>query len=114
MGLLSAAGGSFAPNDGNAIGAYVERYVYDVAGNVLRMKHRGSDPASPGWTRAFDYSEPSLTEAGKTGNRVTGTMINAASPIAVHFRIMPSLENESSRRFLLCRANPPSGAQCDR
>jgi YD repeat-containing protein len=36
------------PGDGNAMGRYVERYVYDTAGNFLHMQHRGSDPGHPG------------------------------------------------------------------
>ena len=57
------------PNDGNAMGTYIERYVYDAVGNFLQMQHRGSDPAHPGWTRAYDYVEPSLIEDGSGGHR---------------------------------------------
>ena len=57
--------GRFAPNDGNAMGTYIERYVYDAVGNFLQMQHRGSDPAHPGWTRRYDYSEASLIEAAQ-------------------------------------------------
>ncbi|WP_068923245.1 SpvB/TcaC N-terminal domain-containing protein [Planobispora rosea] len=79
------------PGDGNAMGAYVERYVYDAAGNIQRMRHRGGDPAHPGWTRSYDYLEPSLTEGGdpgdpvdpvgpgpprKTGNRLSRTALS--------------------------------------
>ena len=70
------------PGDGNAMGTYIERYVYDAAGNFLQMQHRGSDPAHPGWTRAYDYTETSLIEDGsggaalKTGNRLTRTTLN--------------------------------------
>ena len=35
-------------NDGNAMGTYIERYVYDAVGNFLQMQHRGSDPAHAG------------------------------------------------------------------
>jgi RHS repeat-associated protein len=83
VGLLSAdAGGHFAPNDGNAMGTYIERYVYDAVGNFLQMQHRGSDPAHAGWTRAYDYLETSLIEDGsggaplKTSNRLTRTTLN--------------------------------------
>ena len=38
------------------MGTYIERYVYDAVGNFLQMQHRGSDPAHPGWTRAYDYA----------------------------------------------------------
>ena len=74
--------GPFSANDGNAMGTYVERYVYDVVGNFLQMQHRGSDPAHAGWTRAYDYREPSLIEDGsdvaplKTSNRLTRTTLN--------------------------------------
>jgi RHS repeat-associated protein len=85
VGLVSAdAAGRFAPNDGNAMGTYLERYVYDAVGNFLRMQHRGCDPAHAGWTRAYDYLEPSLIEDGnsgaplKTSNRLTRTTLNPA------------------------------------
>ncbi|WP_219909859.1 RHS repeat-associated core domain-containing protein [Trinickia symbiotica] len=82
VGLLSVdAAGQFAPNDGNAMGTYIERYVYDAVGNFLQMQHRGSDPANAGWTRAYDYLEASLIEHGggllfKTSNRLTRTTLN--------------------------------------
>lgn len=85
VGILSAdAAGRFAPNDGNAMGAYIERYVYDAVGNLLQMQHRGSHPAQAGWTRAYHYLEPSLIEDGnrgrprKTSNRLTHTTLNPA------------------------------------
>lgn len=70
------------PGDGNAMGTYIERYVYDAAGNFLHMQHRGTDPVHPGWTRAYDYLEASLIEDGnggtllKTSNRLTRTTLN--------------------------------------
>jgi RHS repeat-associated protein len=85
VGLVSAdAAGRFAPNDGNAMGTYIERYVYDAVGNFLQMQHRGSDSAHAGWTRAYDYLEPSLIEDGsggallKTNNRLSRTALNPA------------------------------------
>jgi hypothetical protein len=45
--------GLLHPADGNAMGLYLERYVYDMVGNFLSMQHRGSDPDHPGWTRAY-------------------------------------------------------------
>jgi RHS repeat-associated protein len=83
VGLLSSdAAGRFAPNDGNAMGTYIERYVYDAVSNFLQMQHRGFDPAHPGWTRAYDYVESSLIEEGIGGtplrmsNRLTRTTVN--------------------------------------
>ena len=82
--------GLLHPGDGSAMGSYIERYVYDAVGNFLAMQHRGSDPAHPGWTRGYDYLEPSLIEDGsgaaplKTSNRLTRTMITSAgvNPLA--------------------------------
>jgi len=70
------------PGNGNAMGTYIERYVYDAVGNFLAMQHRGSDPTHAGWTRAYDYFEPSLIEDGsggtplKSSNRLTRTTLN--------------------------------------
>jgi RHS repeat-associated protein len=63
------------PGDGNAMGTYIERYVYDAVGNFIKMQHRGSDPAHPGWTRAYAYLEPSLLEDAKLSNRLTRTAV---------------------------------------
>ena len=85
VGIVSAdAAGRFAPNDGNAMGTYLERYVYDSAGNFIQMQHRGGDRVHAGWTRAYDYLEASLIEDGtdgtllKTSNRLTRTTLNPA------------------------------------
>ena len=67
--------GLLQPGDGKALGTYLETYTYEPAGNILSVQHRGSDPAQPGWTRAFTYNEPSLLEPGKTNNRLTSTQI---------------------------------------
>ncbi|HEX4966044.1 MAG TPA: RHS repeat-associated core domain-containing protein, partial [Thermoanaerobaculia bacterium] len=69
----------FSASDGNAMGRYLERYMYDSVGNFLEMVHCGSDPASPGWTRAYAYNEPSLLEPGKQSNRLTSTAIGEAT-----------------------------------
>lgn len=71
--------GVLHPGDGNAMGRYLERYVYDAVGNFLSMQHRGSDPAHPGWTRTYDYSETSQLETGKRSNRLTSTTIEATT-----------------------------------
>ena len=52
---------------------YVERYVYDEVGNLLRMAHRSADPAHGGWTRDYLYREPSLLEPARHSNRLTAT-----------------------------------------
>ena len=74
------------PGDGNAMGTYVERYVYDAAGNFLHMRHRGSNPAHSGWARTYDYLEPSLIEDGTNGavlknsNRLSRTALDPLQP----------------------------------
>lgn len=85
VGIVQPGGaGQFVPNDRNQMGRYVERYVYDAAGNFLQMHHRGSVSAHAGWTRAYDYVAPSLVEDGKCGrrlrasNRLTQTTLNPA------------------------------------
>ena len=65
------------PGDANALGTYTERYLYDAVGNFLQMQHRSSDPAHPGWTRAYTYFEASLIEPGKQGNRLTSTLVGS-------------------------------------
>lgn len=76
----------WAANDGNAMGTYVESYVYDAVGNFLETRHRGSDPARPGWTRRYAYRETSLIEDGaggvplKTNNRLSSTTVGNNNP----------------------------------
>jgi RHS repeat-associated protein len=60
-------------HDGEAMGRYVQRYVYDAVGNILSMEHRGHRPDRPGWTRGYRYLEPSLLEPDKVSNRLSGT-----------------------------------------
>ena len=67
----------FSASDGNAMGRYLQRYVYDAVGNFEEMKHIGSDPANPGWTRAYAYNEPGQLEPGKPSNRLTSTTVGA-------------------------------------
>jgi RHS repeat-associated protein len=69
--------GLLHPGDGNALGAYVERYIYDAVGSFLRMQHRGSDPSHPGWKRTYEYNEGSLLEPAVQSNRLSATMIGS-------------------------------------
>jgi RHS repeat-associated protein len=72
--------GLLHPGEGNAMGTYLERYVYDLAGNFESMKHVGSDPANPGWTREYVCAEPSLLEGGKLSNRLTRSFTDPTAP----------------------------------
>lgn len=64
-------------SDGNAIGRYLERYVYDQAGNISEMAHRRTDLGNPGWTRTYTYDELSNLEPLRRSNRLTSTTIGA-------------------------------------
>ena len=63
------------PADGKAMGRYLERYAYDAVGNLLEMRHIGSDPVHPGWTRTYDYEEDSALDTGRKSNRLTRTTV---------------------------------------
>jgi RHS repeat-associated protein len=74
------------PGDGLAMGTYVERYDYDSVGNLLSMVHQVD---SGGWTRRYEYLEPSTIEAGVTGNRLTANSVPgdpAAGPYSARYR----------------------------
>jgi len=47
------------PGNGNAMGNYTESYKNDEVGNVLVMRHQGTDPAQPGWKRCYQYATDS-------------------------------------------------------
>jgi RHS repeat-associated protein len=47
------------PGDGNAMARYVESYTYDLADNMTKLSHAGSDASVPGWTRNFTYDSSS-------------------------------------------------------
>ncbi|HEY3824518.1 MAG TPA: SpvB/TcaC N-terminal domain-containing protein, partial [Bryobacteraceae bacterium] len=68
------------PGDSNAMGTYTEQYLYDAAGNFLQYIHKGTDAASPGWSRSYTYSEASLLETGNVSNRLTLTTVSGAQP----------------------------------
>ncbi|NVM57282.1 MAG: RHS repeat-associated core domain-containing protein, partial [Desulfobacterales bacterium] len=78
--------GLLHPGDGNAMGRYLERYIYDAAGNILQMQHRGSDPVHPGWTRRYDYNEASLIEPAQQNNRLSSTSVGNNIPPAERYQ----------------------------
>jgi RHS repeat-associated protein len=69
--------GLLQPGDGNAMGRYLQQYVYDEVGNILKMIHSGTHPANPGWTRNYTYHEASQLEPGKTSNRLSHTHVGS-------------------------------------
>ena len=69
--------------DGYAMGTYLEQFVYDGVGNIVEMVHHRTDPTQPSWRRAYVYQEPSLTEPGRFGNRVSQTMLHPGAVLPV-------------------------------
>jgi RHS repeat-associated protein len=75
---------AWSANDGNALGRYRERYDYDEVGNLLKLLHKGMDPAAAGWRREHAYAATSLIEDGSSGtlvkrsNRLTGSVVGNA------------------------------------
>jgi RHS repeat-associated protein len=74
------------PGDGNAMGRYSQEYFYDEVGNILAMRHRGTDPRHAGWKRCYQYAVDS--------NRLLSTgdpndPRNPDSPCALHFAPTP-------------------------
>jgi RHS repeat-associated protein len=63
------------PGDGDAMGTYSQRYLYDAVGNILEMAHRGTRPVNLGWTRAYHYVEASQIEPGQSSNRLSDTQL---------------------------------------
>ncbi|CAH0052212.1 unnamed protein product [Clonostachys solani] len=65
-----------APGDARKLAEFTERYTYDIAGNILKMAHAplGSSGAA-GWTRSYEYAEPSLIDPNVCSNRLTSTSI---------------------------------------
>jgi RHS repeat-associated protein len=78
-----------SPNDGNAMGTYLERYEYDAVGNLLKLTHRGSQPVNPGWTRSYTYGESSLLEPGKVNNRMSSTTLSGSQALNEAYRYDP-------------------------
>ena len=68
-------------SDGNALGLYLQRYVYDAVGNFQSIAHVGTHPANPGWTRTYSYAEASQLEPGRVSNRLTMTAVGAANEV---------------------------------
>ncbi|MEL6843130.1 MAG: toxin, partial [Bacteroidota bacterium] len=56
--------------DGQAMRRYTRSYIYDEMGNMMELKHQA---AAGGWTRSYEYLEPSLLETRKHNNRLSKT-----------------------------------------
>jgi RHS repeat-associated protein len=79
------AGIDWSANDGNAMGNYVERYVYDPVGNFQQIEHTRSDASAPRWTRGYAYNEPSQIEPGRVSNRLSSTTVGEGTPVTATY-----------------------------
>ncbi|HVI70591.1 MAG TPA: hypothetical protein VM656_03775, partial [Pyrinomonadaceae bacterium] len=66
--------------DGNAMGNYIEEYLYDAAGNFLQMVHTAQWVGGGRWIRRYAYDESSLIEAGRKNNRLSSTSLPGDGP----------------------------------
>jgi RHS repeat-associated protein len=62
-----------SPSDGKAMVNYVESYTYSPEGNILSVAHSLADKTISGWTRTYQYNEPSQLEPTKCSNRLSST-----------------------------------------
>ncbi|HRC55970.1 MAG TPA: RHS repeat-associated core domain-containing protein, partial [Kofleriaceae bacterium] len=69
------AGHQVAAGDGQALRRYTQRYEYDAVGNFEVFRHLAG---GSGWTRRYEYSEPSLLEPGKVSNRLSRTILGSS------------------------------------
>jgi RHS repeat-associated protein len=77
------------PDDGNAMGTYLEQYNYDPVGNLLSMLHQVS---SGSWRRSYVYTEPSRIDPTQIGNRLSSTSLPgdpAGGPYGVKYAYDP-------------------------
>jgi RHS repeat-associated protein len=74
------------PGNGDAMGAYIESFKYDAVGNILFMRHRGTDPSHPGWKRCHQYALDSNRLLSTGG---PGDLQYPDSPCAAHYAAAP-------------------------
>jgi RHS repeat-associated protein len=124
------SGRLWSENDGQAMGTYIENYLYDPVGNFLEMRHRGSSPVHAGWTRSYAYNENSQIEDGtngslsKTSNRLSHTVVAGVAKALERYvhdahgnmtymphlgGIHPNANMHWDHRDQLCRVDLPGG-----
>jgi RHS repeat-associated protein len=80
----------WSANDGDAMARYSEEFDYDEVGNLLAVRHRGTDPVAAGWSRTYTYAQPSAIEDGtgglpaKTGSRLSSSAVGSATEAYSH------------------------------
>jgi hypothetical protein len=61
------------------MGNYIEQSIYNDADNILTLKHLGSDPVNPGWTRNYNNNKLSQLEPVNFSNRLSSTVIGSTT-----------------------------------
>lgn len=62
--------------DGSQVVEYLERYKYDVAGNILQVEHVPRKSLEfTGWKRTYQYAESSCLDPRVNSNRLTSTSV---------------------------------------
>lgn len=74
------------PADHAALGRYEEHYELDAVGNLTRLRHRALDHSGFGWTRWFNYDEPSLIDPEVASNRLSSTGFEDDRPSRPRYR----------------------------
>ncbi len=64
------------PNDLQALSNYTERYEYDEAGNITKMKHSFKKSTKGGWLREYFYNQESELEDGQDSNRLSSAKVS--------------------------------------
>lgn len=59
------------PGDDSAMARYLESYSYDIADNMTKINHAGSDDSKPGWTRTLTYESNTNRLLSSSTGRVT-------------------------------------------
>jgi hypothetical protein len=79
------------PNDLQAMRRYIERYEYDVVGNLEVIRHAAN---GGGWMRGYEYDAVSLIEATKLSNRLTKTTVGDGPNFAEAYTYTDALDND--------------------
>ncbi len=63
-------------SDGQALVHYIENYVYNSAGNILKMRRSVPSRPETNWTRHYKYSEAGQLDPASPSNRLTSTHLS--------------------------------------
>ncbi|KAL7931662.1 hypothetical protein V8C35DRAFT_309180 [Trichoderma chlorosporum] len=68
------------PGDGRQMLEYIETYEYDLEGNIMKMRHAPRTATDySGWTRTYQYDEPSCIDKSVKNNRLSSTAVGSVT-----------------------------------